>query len=73
MPIDWTSQLASWLPFIALILVWVFLSQRLRAGSSRQLSRMNEFYEVQLTEMQRLNVLLDRIAVALEKRAERPA
>jgi hypothetical protein len=34
---------------------------------------MNGFYEAQVTEMQRTNALLDRIAVALEKRAETSA
>jgi hypothetical protein len=69
MPTDWTALLVSWLPFVVLILVWIFLSQRLRGGRNR----LNEFYEAQVaqvTEMQRTNVLLNRIAVALEKRAE---
>jgi ATP-dependent Zn protease len=70
MPADWISLLVSWLPFIFLILVWVlvsvFLSQR--AGGAH-LERVNKFYEVQVKEMQRTNALLDRIAVALEKRA----
>jgi hypothetical protein len=32
MPTDWTAQLASWLPFIVLILFWLVLSQT-RGGS----------------------------------------
>jgi cell division protein FtsW (lipid II flippase) len=70
MHIDWTALLVSWLPFTVLILVWIFLSQR--AGGTRW-GRMNGFYEAQVTEMQRTNALLDRIAVALEKRAETSA
>lgn len=66
MHVDWTSLLVSWLPFVVLILVWIFLSQRL--GGSR--NRLSELYEAQVTEMRRTNALLDRIAVALEKRAE---
>ena len=62
MPADWSALFVNWLPFIVLILVWVFLSQRLRGTNVEQ---MNRYYE----EMRRMNALLDRIAVALEKRA----
>jgi preprotein translocase subunit YajC len=62
MPADSSALLMSWLPFILLILVWIFLSQRLRGATSEQ---MNKYYE----EMQRMNALLDRIALALEKPA----
>jgi hypothetical protein len=47
---------------ILLIVLWVFWSQRLRTSNVEQ---MNEYYE----EMQRMNALLERIAIALEKRA----
>jgi hypothetical protein len=67
MPADWIAQLMSWLPFIILIVVFFFFAQR--TGGTRW-NRMNEFYEAQVTEMQRTNALLNRIAVALEKRAE---
>jgi preprotein translocase subunit YajC len=62
MPADWTTLIGSWLPFVVLILVWVFLSQRLRGTNVEQIKK---YYE----EMQRMNALLDRIAVALERRA----
>jgi len=65
---DWIALLVSWVPFVVLILVWIFLSQRL--GSTRK--RLDEFYKAQVSEMQRTNALLDRIAVALEKRAHGP-
>jgi hypothetical protein len=71
MPINWTALLVSWLPFIVLILVWIFLSRRM--GGTCWSGRVNEFYEAQVTEMKRTNALLDRIAVALEKRAETSA
>jgi hypothetical protein len=67
MPINWTALLVSWLPFTVLILVWIFLSRRAWGWS---LGRMNKFNEAQMTEMQRTNALLDRIAIALEKRTE---
>jgi hypothetical protein len=74
MPADWISLLVSWLPFIFLILVWVLLSVFFsKQSSGRLLARMNEFHEAQVREMQRTNALLDRIAVALEKRAETSA
>ena len=56
MPANWFEILVSWLPFIALIVVWLFLSKAMRMG---------KYYE----EMRRMNALLDRIAAALEKRA----
>ena len=62
MPTDWTTLIASWLPFVVLILVWIFLSQRLGSG------RLVRNQEAHLREIQRTNALLDRIAVALEKR-----
>ncbi len=65
---DWIALLVSWVPFVALILVWIFLSRQL---GFRQ-NQWQGFYKDQLKEMQRTNALLDRIAVALEKRAERP-
>ena len=64
MPADWIiSLLVSWLPFVVLILVWIFLSQRMGSG------RLVRIYEAHLKEIQRTNALLDRIAAALEKRA----
>jgi hypothetical protein len=65
---DWIALLVSWVPFVVLILVWIFLSRQL---GFRQ-NQWKGFYKDQLTEMQRTNALLDRIALALEKRAERP-
>jgi len=65
MPTGWSELLVSWLPFIVLVLVWIFLARR----GFPQWRRVNEFYEAQVTEMQRTNALLNRIALALEKRA----
>jgi hypothetical protein len=61
-----TAQLWSWLPFLVLVLAWIFLWRRQQGGT-------NEFLKAQLTETQRMNALLERIAVALEKRADTPA
>jgi hypothetical protein len=57
---NWSAVLVSWLPFLALLMVWLYLR---RTGMNK--FDMNKYYE----EIQRMNALLDRIAVALEKRA----
>jgi hypothetical protein len=69
MPADWSAQLVGWLPVIALVVVAIFLA---RIGRTRW-GRVQEFQEAQVAEMQRTNALLNRIAVALEKRAETSA
>jgi Trk-type K+ transport system membrane component len=60
---DWISLLVNWLPFIVLIVVFVALS---RGGG-----RTSNFYEQQIAELKRNNTMLERIAVALEKRNEK--
>lgn len=63
------SLIASWLPFIALIFVWIVLSLFMR-GRRSPMVRLADQHQAQLAEIQRMNTLLDRIAVALERRAE---
>ena len=63
----WISLLISWLPFVALIVVWIILSRYMTKG---RVGVMTHLYEAQVAEMQRMNALMERIAVALEKRAE---
>ena len=70
MAIDLKALLVSWLPFIILVVVWIYLSQRVGGNAW---GKTKEYYEAQVTEMQRTNALLNRIAVALEKRAETSA
>ena len=48
------------------------ISDDKRFGGTRRLNEFSEFYKAQVTEMQRMNALLDRIAVAPEKRALGP-
>ncbi len=50
----------SWLPFVLLIGLWLFFSKR-SLGATK-------FVEQQLAETRKMNVLLERIAVSLEKR-----
>ncbi len=59
---QWLVDLiVSWLPFIILIGVWVWLTRR---GS---MAKVAQLYEQQLDETKRTNVILERIAVSLEK------
>lgn len=73
MQTDWVSLLVSWLPFLILIGVWFFLSRSMgmRARSASG-ATMIELYEQQVAETRRMNAMLERIAVTLEKR-ERPS
>ncbi|WP_244485769.1 hypothetical protein [Bradyrhizobium tropiciagri] len=59
------SLIVSWLPFIALIGVWIWLSRRSWRGSSG--ASWVDLCEQQVVESQRTNALLERIAAALEK------
>ena len=67
------SLFVSWLPFIVLILIWIGLSRwvarQQTARGGWPLVRLADQQEAQLTELQRTNALLDRIAAALERRA----
>ena len=68
---EWVSLLVSWLPFLVLIGVWVWLSRgvgmRARSPSG---ATMIELYEQQLAETRRMNATLERIAAAIEKRPQ---
>ena len=50
----WISLIVSWLPFIMLIAIWVYLSKRMQVGGPGG---------------HKMNLLLERIAAALEKRS----
>lgn len=56
------SLIVSWLPFIALIGVWIWLSRRHGRGSSG--ASWVDLCEQQVVESQRTNALLERIAAA---------
>jgi len=66
---EWMSLVVSWLPFLLLIAVWFWLSRRngMQARGASGAS-MIELYEQQVAETRRMNVFLERIAVAMEKR-----
>ena len=67
---EWISFLVAWLPFLLLIGVLVVMARwqgmRSRGPSGHSLI---ELYEQQVAETRKMNASLERIAVALEKRA----
>ena len=65
----WVVELVvSWLPFLVLIGLWFWFSRRngMQARGKSGAS-MIELYEQQVAETRRMNSLLERIAVTLEK------
>ena len=65
------SLIVSWVPFIALIIVWIWLSRSIgMRWRSRSGASWVELTEQQLAEIRRMNATLERIALALEKRAK---
>ncbi|WP_375312774.1 hypothetical protein WHZ77_05680 [Bradyrhizobium sp. A5] len=59
------SLIVSWLPFVALVGVWLWYSRSSRRSSSG--TSWVDLYEQQVAESRRTNALLERIAAALEK------
>ena len=70
MSVEWISFLVAWLPFVLLIGALVVMARwqgmRSRGPSGHSLI---ELYEQQVAETRKMNASLERIAVALEKRA----
>jgi ATP-dependent Zn protease len=64
----WISLIVSWLPFLVLIGVWVFLSKRMQIGGPGG-HKLLDLYEAQVAETKKMNLALERIAAALEKRS----
>ena len=66
---EWISLVVSWPPFVLLIGVWFWLARRngMQARGSSG-ATMIELYEQQVAETRRMNGILERIAVAMEKR-----
>ena len=67
---EWIAALVNWLPFLLLIVVFLVLArwQGLRSRGPSG-SSLIELYEQQVAETRKLNASLERIAVALETRA----
>ncbi|QPF95106.1 hypothetical protein IC761_06585 [Bradyrhizobium commune] len=59
------SVIVSWLPFLMLVGVWLWVSRASRRSSSG--TSWVDLYEQQVVENRRTNALLERIAAALEK------
>lgn len=69
---DWLSTVVSWLPFLILMAIWLWFarSSGMRARGSSGVT-MIDLYEQQVAETRRMNAMLERIAVTLEKRESR--
>ena len=69
---NWLVNLiTSWVPFIVLVIVWIWLSRSMgMRWRSRTGASMIELYEQQVLETRRMNATLERIALALEKRPQ---
>jgi len=65
---EWISLAISWVPFVALIAVWFWLARKGLQPRGSSGATMIELYEQQVAETRRMNGLVERIAVALEKR-----
>jgi hypothetical protein len=67
---EWIAALVNWLPFLLLIVVFLVLArwQGLRSRGPSG-SSLIELYEQQVAETRKSNASLERIAVALETRA----
>lgn len=65
---NWVELAVAWLPFVLLIAVWFWFSRR-NGMQARGLSgaTLIELYEQQVAETRRMNGLLERIAVSMEK------
>ena len=59
---SWWSALVSWIPVIVLVGFWVYFMRKLKA------SRQPELAARSFQHMERVEALLERIAVAVEKR-----
>lgn len=65
---NWVELAVAWLPFVLLIAVWFWFSRRngMQARGSCG-ATLIELYEQQVAETRRMNGLLERIAVSMEK------
>jgi ATP-dependent Zn protease len=71
---DWMSLAASWLPFLVLIGLWFWFARKSgMQARGKSGTTMIDLYEQQVAESRRMNVMLERIAVSLEKRESSPS
>jgi ATP-dependent Zn protease len=58
---QWWNALISWLPFLLLIAFWVFFMKKMRV------SRQGDLIDRSFEHQARVEALLERIAVSLER------
>jgi ATP-dependent Zn protease len=61
----WVNLLISWAPFLLLIGFWIFFMFFMRRGG---FSKQREYLERNMAFMDRQELMLERIAIALEER-----
>ena len=69
---EWINVFVTWFPMLLLIAVFVWFTSRFGRGTREKGpsgSSLIELYEQQVMETRKMNTTLERIAVALEKRA----
>ena len=69
---EWINVFVTWFPLLLLIAVFAWFANRVGRGTREKGpsgSSLIELYEQQVTETRKINATLERIAVALEKRA----
>ena len=64
---DWTNLLVSWIPFLALVGVWLFMWRRMM----RQMRDPNSPQQQSLTEQKRHNEALEKILASHEARLQK--
>ena len=67
---EWITVFVTWIPILLLVAAFVWFGRRqgMRAKGPSGASLI-ELYEQQVSETRKMNTTLERIAVALEKRA----
>lgn len=67
---EWITVFVTWIPILLLIAAFVWFGRRQGMGAKGPSgASLIELYEQQVAETRKMNTALDRIAVALEKRA----
>jgi len=63
----WWNAIISWFPFLLLIGFWIYFIKRMK------FSRQRELIELSFQHYARVEALLERIALALERGEQRPS
>ena len=70
---NWLRLATDWIPFLVFVGLLIYFGRKLTKGPYSQKSQnqfMREYCQEHLAETKRLNEILERIALVLEKRPE---